>query len=294
MSQKKESHKLVQNLFYRSGSQGSEKLKVVCSRDWQCRVWPYNPALLAFGPRQECFLKIETLLPRPDAALYYQPAAALRLFGISPETEVMGWLCFLQSLEESPGDAQNQLSPAQLMPWAPLCACFCLVPSFCSQWCYPQPPPPASMKMDSPLSLPSGRPASQWLIPILTAIIAPPGTALVFPHHHTYACCNPGSRVVDVVQSPSRVQLFATPWTAACQAPLSSTVSQSLLRFMSIESVTLSNLCHSLLLLPSIFSSIREVGYLHHMVKVLELQLQHQFSPSCIWGNWSLEQQMWT
>ena len=62
------------------------------------------------------------------------------------------------------------------------------------------------------------------------------------------------------VQSPSRVQLFVTPWTAACQASLSSTVSQSLLKFMSIESVLLSShliLCCSLLLLPSIFPSIR-------------------------------------
>ena len=54
--------------------------------------------------------------------------------------------------------------------------------------------------------------------------------------------------------------LFATPWTAAHQAPLSFTISQSLLKFMSTESVMLSNhliLCHPLLLLPSIFSSIR-------------------------------------
>ena len=52
----------------------------------------------------------------------------------------------------------------------------------------------------------------------------------------------------------------ATPWTAACQAPLSSTVSQSLLKFISIESVILSNhliFCHLLLLLPSVFPSIR-------------------------------------
>ena len=41
---------------------------------------------------------------------------------------------------------------------------------------------------------------------------------------------------VIAVQSLSRVQLFATPWTAACQAPLSFSISQSLLRFMSIES----------------------------------------------------------
>ena len=56
----------------------------------------------------------------------------------------------------------------------------------------------------------------------------------------------------------SRVRLFATPWTAACQASLSN--SQSLLKLMSIESVMPSNhliLCRHLLLLPSMFSSIR-------------------------------------
>ena len=62
------------------------------------------------------------------------------------------------------------------------------------------------------------------------------------------------------VQSLSRVWLFATPWTAACQASLPITNSQSLLKPMSIESVIPSNhliLCHPLLLLPSIFPSIR-------------------------------------
>ena len=52
----------------------------------------------------------------------------------------------------------------------------------------------------------------------------------------------------------------ATPWTAACQASLSFTISQSLLKLMSIELVMPSNhliLCHPLLLLPSIFPSIR-------------------------------------
>ena len=54
--------------------------------------------------------------------------------------------------------------------------------------------------------------------------------------------------------------LFATPWTAACQASLSITNSRSLLKLMSIESVMPSNhliLCHPLLLPPSIFPSIR-------------------------------------
>ena len=61
-------------------------------------------------------------------------------------------------------------------------------------------------------------------------------------------------------QSLSHVQLFATPWTAAFQASLSITNSWSLPKLMSIESVMPSNhliLCHSLLLLPSIFPSIR-------------------------------------
>ena len=58
----------------------------------------------------------------------------------------------------------------------------------------------------------------------------------------------------------SRVRLFATPWTAACQASLSITSSQSLPKIMSIESVMPSNhliLCRPLLLLPSIFPNIR-------------------------------------
>ena len=58
----------------------------------------------------------------------------------------------------------------------------------------------------------------------------------------------------------SHVQLLATPWAAARQAPLSFTISQSLLKIMSIESVILFNyliFCHPLLLLPSISPSIR-------------------------------------
>ena len=46
---------------------------------------------------------------------------------------------------------------------------------------------------------------------------------------------------VGVILSPSHVQLFEIPWTAACHTPLSSTISWSLLKFMSIESVMLSN-----------------------------------------------------
>ena len=62
------------------------------------------------------------------------------------------------------------------------------------------------------------------------------------------------------VQSLSCVRLFETPWTAACQVSLSVASSQSLLKLMSTESVMPSNnliLRHPLLLLPSIFPSIR-------------------------------------
>ena len=61
-------------------------------------------------------------------------------------------------------------------------------------------------------------------------------------------------------QSLSHVRLFATPWTAACQASLPFAISQSLLKVMSIESVMPSNhlvLCCPILFLPSIFLSIR-------------------------------------
>ena len=66
---------------------------------------------------------------------------------------------------------------------------------------------------------------------------------------------------VVVVQSLSHVQLFVTPWTAARQAPLSFTISWSLLKLMSVESVMPSNYlihCHSFLFLQtSVFPSIR-------------------------------------
>ena len=83
-----------------------------------------------------------------------------------------------------------------------------------------------------------------------------------FPMNHQGNPCNLANNIVVfvVVQYPSRVPLFMTPWTAACQAALSFTISQSLQKFMSIELVITSNhliLCHPLLLLPSIFPIIR-------------------------------------
>ena len=81
------------------------------------------------------------------------------------------------------------------------------------------------------------------------------------------------------VQLLSHVQLFATPWIAACQASLSITNSRSSLRLTSIKSVILSShliLCRPLLLLPPIPPSIslfQWVNSSHEVAKVLEFQL---------------------
>ena len=85
--------------------------------------------------------------------------------------------------------------------------------------------------------------------------------------------------ILLVVQSLSCIWLFATPWTAACQALQSSIISQCLPKYMFTELVILSNhliLCHPLLLLlPSVFPSIslfQWVSSLNQEAKVLEFQ----------------------
>ena len=80
--------------------------------------------------------------------------------------------------------------------------------------------------------------------------------------HRAPSCGYPGvwPPLLKTVKSLSRVRLLATPWTAARQASLSITISRSLLKLVSIESVMPSNhliLCHPLLLLPLIFPSMR-------------------------------------
>ena len=93
-----------------------------------------------------------------------------------------------------------------------------------------------------------------------------------------------GKKMLSIsVQQLSRVRLFVTPQTAAHHTSLSFTISRNLLKLIFIESVMPSNhliLCHLFLLLPLIFPSIRvfskELALQHQVVKVLELQLQHQ------------------
>ena len=90
--------------------------------------------------------------------------------------------------------------------------------------------------------------------------------------------------VVIVVQLLSRVWLFATPQTEACQASMSSTISRSLLKLMSIELVMLSNhliLCCPLLFLPSIFPSIRVFSNESALHIRWPKYWSFSFSPSC-------------
>ena len=106
--------------------------------------------------------------------------------------------------------------------------------------------------------------------------------------------------VLPSVQSLGRVWLFATAWTAAHQAFLSFTISRSLLKLVSIESVMPSNhliLCHPLILLPSIFPSIRVFSFklvswppCYHQIELAKthvhwisdaIQPSHPLSPSC-------------
>ena len=91
-----------------------------------------------------------------------------------------------------------------------------------------------------------------------------------------------------VVQSLSRVRLFATPWTAARQASLSITSSRSLLKLMSTESVLPSShlvLCCPLLLLPSVFPSIRVFPneLAHQVAKVRRGHVRGR-RPPCVYG----------
>ena len=89
----------------------------------------------------------------------------------------------------------------------------------------------------------------------------------------------------------SHVWLFATPWTAAHQASLSFTISRRLLKLVSIDSVMPSNhlvLCHPLILLPSIFPSIRVFSFklvswppCYHQIELAKMQIH---SYLVVWG----------
>ena len=109
---------------------------------------------------------------------------------------------------------------------------------------------------------------STWLNNLLKCYRNQNSMAFISRHTHTESQIHKQTQIYSQLifdqirsdQSLSRVQLFATPWTTACQASLSITNSQSSLRLTSIDSVMPSShliLCHPLLLLPPIPSSIR-------------------------------------
>ena len=156
------------------------------------------------------------------------------------------------------------------------------------------------------------QPLSEISWPILTETFASKywssfGTEL--DKHWQLSCYNTEeSQVICsqdfLVQSVQSLQLFATPWTAACQASLSITNSRSLLKLMSIVSVMPSNhlILYHPLLLPSIFPSIgglfQWVSSSHWVAQVLELRdlwlnifcmrikielYLPSFSPPCNW-----------
>ena len=134
-----------------------------------------------------------------------------------------------------------------------------------------------TLQADSSLSEPPGKPVLHMVVYICQCYFLSLFHPLLPPSVHTsalYICVFIpalliGSSVpyfhiplisVLSVQFVSRVQFFATSWTAACQASLSITTSWRLLKLMYIKSVMPSNhliLCRPLLLLPSIFPSIR-------------------------------------
>ena len=106
------------------------------------------------------------------------------------------------------------------------------------------------------------------------------------------------SMVVKVVQPLSSIQLFVTPWTAACQASLSSSISQCLFKLISIESMMPSNhliLFHPLLLLPSIFPSNRvfsnESALCIRWPKYWSFRFSQKYTKTCVCsrgGGWGL------
>ena len=91
----------------------------------------------------------------------------------------------------------------------------------------------------------------------------------IYIHKYIYS-----EMIVVIVQQLNRVQFFGTPWTAACQASLCSTISQNLLKFMCIELLMLSNhliLCYHLFNVSQNQGLFQWVSCLHQEAKVSKL-----------------------
>ena len=112
-------------------------------------------------------------------------------------------------------------------------------------------------------------------------LVTPATFAVGLPHSGPLST-HPNHRKASFSSVTQSCPTLCSPWTAVCQASLSITNNQSLLKLMSTEWVMPSNhliLYHPLLLLPSIFPSIRvfsNESSSHQVAKVLEFQLQQQ------------------
>ena len=160
----------------------------------------------------------------------------------------VGFHALLEYLPEPGIKTASLISPAKRE--------MCLIAQLCLTLCYPMDCslPGSSVHGDS-----SGRNSGVGCHALLQRIFPTQGWTQISCLAADSVTVWPNSSVSSV-QLLSPVQLFATPWPAECQASLSITNSQKLLKLMFIESVTPSNhliLCHPLLLLPSILPSIR-------------------------------------
>ena len=119
---------------------------------------------------------------------------------------------------------------------------------------------------------------------ILEWVPCPPPGDLPDPEIESRCPALQADSLMSVIWLLSHVHLFVTPWTAACQASLSSTISWSLLKLMSIKSGMPSNhliLCHPFLL-PSIFPGIRVFSN----ESALHIRrLKHWSFSFCLWGS---------
>ena len=132
--------------------------------------------------------------------------------------------------------------------------------------------PKAIKKMEIPTIV------KKWMLP----------TTLMNVKVHSSPVQLPDEDIDWLTPSLSRVQLFETPWTVACQASLSISNSWSLLKLMSIELMMPSNhliLCCPLLLLPSIFPSIRVFSNSNLLRAWAETQFSHTWIPDP-WRLW--------
>ena len=235
-------------------------------RDEWCLFWLlpcdvlYRCMDLMFG----CHFSVENKLKHHSFPFLPSPHHCVCIcIHVPPPTYIYSWIWLKFSLQHAHSKRQGQCSSWSNWSWSNSEG------RNTGQWCSPQFLYPATNL--GTLSQPPDLQAASRLLTALFQSPSPmqrPTQTWSCPSFSYTKCSYLGScshkitvsSVFVAVQSLNCVRLFVTPWTAACQASLSFTISPSLLKLMSIESVMLSNhliLCHPLLLLPSMFPTIR-------------------------------------